>query len=235
MCQRVCHSALASGLKRVTYACHGRPGSLSERPRGDSDASCLSSSLDQKTCHLSHSHTHTHTLILTWQIQQDRPRQHNMLTCGTSCHLTGCTALWCKRSSCVLRALCSTCFPFLFFFLVSAHGLLPAAPRLPKNIQDAAAVLHPGLFYLKRKVKCDKQRACANFYWRKWFSAAAWAPVLALAHPEFKLQRRRFILKGSLLRKYFLALFFFFQKCVSQACKIHVVHKKKKSIFSCFW
>lgn len=111
-------------------------------------------------------HTHTHTLILTWQIQQDRPRQHNMLTCGTSCHLTGCTALWCKRSSCVLRALCSTCFPFLFFFLVSAHRLLPAAPRLPKNIQDAAAVLHPGLFYLKRKVKCDKQRACANFYWR---------------------------------------------------------------------
>lgn len=63
----ICHSALASRLKRVTYACHGGPGCLSDQPWGDSDASCLSSSLARKTCHLSahmhvhgqHAHTHT--------------------------------------------------------------------------------------------------------------------------------------------------------------------------------
>lgn len=70
------------------------------------------------------------------------------------------------------------------------------------------------------------QTAClCKFLLEEWFSAAAWAPVLALAHPEFKLQRRRIILKGSLLCKCFFCSFFF-PKCVSQACKIDVVHKK---------
>lgn len=47
---------LASRLKRVTYACRGCSGGLSDQPLGDSDASCLSSSLAQKTCHLTHTH-----------------------------------------------------------------------------------------------------------------------------------------------------------------------------------
>lgn len=57
--ESICHSVLVSMLKRVTYACHGRPGCLSDQPWGDSDATCLFSSVAQKTCHLS-THTHFH-------------------------------------------------------------------------------------------------------------------------------------------------------------------------------
>lgn len=66
--ESICHSVLASRLKRVTYACHGCPDCLSDQPWGDSDASCLSSSVAQKTCNLStnvhvRAHATTHTRI----------------------------------------------------------------------------------------------------------------------------------------------------------------------------
>lgn len=76
--ESICHSVLVSGLKCVTYACHGCPGCLSDQPWGDSDASCLSSSLAQKNCHLS-THTHIHTELSSQTNTTGHILQHELV------------------------------------------------------------------------------------------------------------------------------------------------------------